>query len=67
MDRTSVERVRRWRNRQASNSIFIMGDMPYSLAAALLDMGAISDEDSENPRKYADALFQWALRKMKSP
>lgn len=65
-DRTSAERNRRWYRRRAENSIFVMGDMPYSLAAALLDMGAISDADAEDPRKYADALFSWALKKMKS-
>src|SRR4051812_18688509 len=57
----SRERTRAYRDRQARGAVTIVGEMGHSLAAALISSGYLTDLDSFDPRKRADALARFAL------
>lgn len=62
---SSRERTRAYRDRQARGAVTIRGEIGHSLAAALITCGYLTDAESFDPRKRADALACFALDRWK--
>lgn len=64
-DRTAPQRMHRYRARLAKASMFACFDIPYSLAASLIDSGYLTEADSFDPRKRGEALVRFTIAQRK--
>jgi len=55
-DPTAVERARRYRQRQRRGLLLTPVELPGELVERMIDMGVISDGESEDRRRLGEAM-----------
>jgi hypothetical protein len=63
----SRQRQQRYRDRLSKASMFACFDIPYSLAASLIESGFLTEADSFDPRKRGEALIRYVVAQRKPP